>query len=264
MKISALITNLAAAPVLLAMVALGPVQAQTDPRIELQELKATLQVSAAQIGELEQKLGKFKEQTKNLSESLANSNLDAQQAREGYERLRIQMEGLGVAALDPTNTELQQRLLTALSDLRILEGHRRILTEALVGLSEASLAHAKINAGGDAASRENLNKSLAAAERALGGSKLHVSSGAADSGSLDNARIISLKEDMGVAVLNIGSRQGAHPGMPFAIYRKDKPVARALVVDVRQGISGAIIQELVSKDEPVKVGDTGRAETSKG
>ena len=181
-----------------------------------------------------------------------------------YEKLRIQMEGLGVAALDPTNTELQQRLLTALSDLRILEGHRRILTEALVGLSEASLGYAKTTSGGDAAARENLNKSLAGAERALSGSKLNVASGEAESGTLDNARIVSLKEDMGVAVLNIGSRHGVHPGMPFSIYRKDKPVARALVVDVRQGICGAVVQELVSKDEPVKVGDTGRAETSKG
>ncbi|MCE9518025.1 MAG: hypothetical protein K8R87_00410 [Verrucomicrobia bacterium] len=264
MKISTFIANLAVAPVLLALIAAGSVLGQSDSRIELQELKATLQVSAGQIQELEQKLGKAKEQVKSLSESLANANLDGQQAREGYEKLRIQMEGLGVAALDPTNTELQQRLLTALSDLRILEGHRRILTEALVGLSEASLAHAKNNSGGDAASRENLNKSLAAAERALSGSKLNVASGAAESGTLDNARIISLKEDMGVAILNIGSRQGVHPGMPFSIYRKDKPVARALVVDVRQGISGAVVQELISKDESVKVGDTGRAETSKG
>jgi hypothetical protein len=263
-KISAALSSLAAAPVLLAMAAAGPARAQADLRIENQELKTTLQVSAAQIQELEQRLGKASEQIKSLSESLADANSDGRQAREGCEKLRIQMEGLGVAALDPTHTELQQRLLTALSDLRILEGHRRILTEALVELSEASLGHAKTSSGGDPAARENLNRSLAGAERALSGSKLSASSGAAESGTLDNARIVSLKEDMGVAVLNIGSRHGVHPGMPFSIYRKDKPVARALVVDVRQGICGAVVQELVSKDEPVRVGDTGRAETSKG
>ena len=263
MNLSASLLNLAAAPVILALVALGPVQAQTDSRIELQELKTTLQTSATQIQDLERKLAKALEQIKSISESLANSNSDGQQVRESYEKLRLQMEGLGVAALDPTHTELQQRLLTALSDLRILEGHRRILTEALVGLSEASLGFAKTSSGGDAAARENLNKSLAAAERALSGSKLTVAAGA-ESGTLDNARVVSLKEDLGVAVLNIGSRQGVHPGMPFSIYRKDKPVARALVVDVRQSICGAVVQELVSKGEPVRVGDTGRADTSKG
>jgi len=259
---AASILNRIALPLLLAWS--GPARAQADLRIENQELKTTLQVSAAQIQELGQQVAKCREQIKSLSESLANANSDGQQAREGYEKLRIQMEGLGVAALDPTNTELQQRLLTALSDLRILEGHRRILTEALVELSEASLGHAKTTSGGDPAAREHLNKSLAGAERALSGSKLGAASGTAESGTLDNARIVSLKEDMGVAVLNIGSRHGVHPGMPFSIYRKDKPVARALVVDVRQGICGAVVQELVSRDEPVMVGDTGRAETSKG
>jgi hypothetical protein len=262
-KTSASLRSLAA-PALLALLAAGPVPAQMDPRIENQELKSNLQASVVQIQDLEQKLARSREQVKSLSESLANASSEGQQAREGFDKLRIQMEGLGVAALDPTSVELQQRLLTALSDLRILEGHRRILTEALVGLSEASLGFAKTASGGDAAARETLNKSLAGAERALSGSKLTVTSGTVENGTLDNARIVSLKDDLGVAVLNIGSRQGVHPGMPFSIYRKDKPVARALVVDVRQGICGAVVQELVSKDEPVKVGDTGRAETSKG
>ena len=51
--------------------------------------------------------------------------------------------------------------------------------------------------------------------------------------------------------------------MPFAIYRQDKPVARALVVEVRQDICGAVVQELVSKDEPVKVGDACKVEAAR-
>jgi len=61
----------------------------------------------------------------------------------------------------------------------------------------------------------------------------------------------------------VGSRHGVHPGMPFSIYRKDKPIARALVVDVRGGICGAVINDLISKDDPVKVGDTGKVDISK-
>lgn len=256
--------SILAAPALLALVAGGSARAQADARIEVQELKTTLQVSAAQIQELERNLAKCREQLKSLSESLANATGDGQQTREAYEKLRLQMEGLGVAALDSTRTELQQRLLTALSDLRILEGHRRVLTVALMELSEASLGFAKTVSGGEATARENLNKCLAAAERAASGTRLNAASGAPDNGTLDNARVVSFKDDLGIAFLNIGSRQGAHPGMPVSIYRKDKPVARALVVEVRQGVCGAVVQELVSKDEPVRVGDTGRAETSKG
>lgn len=254
----------AAALVLQAWLACGWVPAQGDPRIELQELKTNLQVSAVQIQELEQKLAKAREQAASLAESLASANSDSQRAREAYEKLRLQMEGLGIAVLDESNTALQERLLTALSDLRILEGHRRVLTEALVGLSEAALAFAKTVPAADAAGREPLNKALSAAEQALTGTKLTASGDPADRGTLDNARVVSLKEEMGVAVLNVGSRQGVHPGMPFSIYRKDKPLARAVAVDVRQGICGVVLRDLVNKDEPVRVGDTGRVETSKG
>jgi len=64
-------------------------------------------------------------------------------------------------------------------------------------------------------------------------------------------------------VFNVGARHGVHPGMPFSIFRQDKPVARALVVDVRQDVCGAVVQDQVSKDEPVKVGDTGKVDAAK-
>lgn len=256
---------ISAAPLLLALAGFGVgAQAQGDSRVENQELKATLQAAAGQIQELENKAAKFKEQVTAISESLASSNADSLQAREAYEKLRLQMEGLGIAALDASSTELQQRLLTALSDLRILEGHRRALTEALVGLSESSLAFAKNAPSADAAAKEGLNKALATGEKALAGTKLAAADAPANAGDLHDAKVVSLKDDLGVAVLNVGSRHGVHPGMPFTIFRQDKPVARVLVVDVRQSICGAVVRDLVTKDEPVKIGDTGRVETSKG
>jgi uncharacterized coiled-coil protein SlyX len=249
---------IAALPVLLAMGA----GAQTlDERMELQEARATVQISAARIAEQEKQLDKAKEQLNALSESLASANGDGQKARTDYEELRVQMEGLGIAALDKTNAELQERLLSALSDLRILEQRRRALVDSLINLSEAALAYAKNTPQADPASRDNLDKSLAAAEKALGNGQKN--GDAVENADLQNAQVVSLKDELGIAVLNVGSRQGVHPGMPFSIYRKDKPIARALVVDVRGGICGAVINDVVSKDEPVKVGDTGKVDTSK-
>jgi hypothetical protein len=43
--------------------------------------------------------------------------------------------------------------------------------------------------------------------------------------------------------------------MPFDIYREDKPIAKALVTEVRNSVSGAVIQELASLSDPVRVGD---------
>ena len=249
---------IAAAPVFLAMV----VRAQTpDERLELQEARATVQISAARIAEMEKQVAKAKDQLNAVTESLAAANGDGQQARQAYEQLRVQMEGLGIAALDKTNNETQERLLNALSDLRILEQRRRTLLDALMGLSEASLAYAKSTPQADATSRENLDKALASAEKAAGEGQKNADN--ADNGELQNAKIVSLKDELGIAVFNVGSRHGVHPGMPFSIYRKDKPIAHALVVDVRAGICGAVINDLVSKDEPVKVGDTGKVDISK-
>lgn len=261
------ILNPFASALLIAAVGLGSyVHAQTDDKIELRELKATLQFSAAKMQELETKASNDKSQINALKESLAAANLDCQQSKGNYDKLRLQNEGLGIAALDSSNSSLQQRLLSALSDLRILEQHKRQLAEALIGLSETALSYAKSNSqAGAPVGQVELDKALAAAEKALG-----VLAKTADSkqdngnNDLHNARVVSLKEELGIAVFNVGSRQGVRPGMPFSIYREDKPVAHALIVDVRQGICAALLSDLVSKDEPVKIGDTGRAETSNG
>lgn len=239
----------------------GRVVAQGNPTIELKEAQMTLQASSMRLAELEGRLTRAKEQMNALAEALATANGDSAQARDGYERLRVQMEGLGVAALDPSHAGLQERLLVALSDLRIMETQKRQLANALMDLSEAALGFAKVAGPIVGAPRETLHAKLAAAEKAL--RSVEGEGRVSDEADLQHARIVSLKENSGVAVLNIGARHGVHPGMPFSIYREDKPVARALVVDVRQGICGVVIQELVDQHEAVRVGDTGKVEPEK-
>ncbi len=254
------ITKTALLPLALAAVALGQVQGQTNEALELLEVKTALQASGTRITDLETEAQRAKEQMNALTENAASANGDAQQSREAYERISLQMEGLGVAALDSSNAVLQQRLLTALSDLRVLEEQKRNLADALMALSEAALAAAKSPSGSatdDA--KKALETGLDAAQKAL--AKLQSSEEEPVSGgNLQNATIVSLKDDLGIAVFNVGSRHGVHAGMPLMVYRQDKPVARAMVVDVRNVVCGAVIQELVSKDDPVKVGDTGRVQ----
>jgi exonuclease VII small subunit len=250
-----------AACVLPVLLGCGRVMAQANPAIELKEVQAAYQAAAKRIAEMEARLDKAKGNVNDLAEALASANGDAQQARELYERLRIQMEGLGIAALDKTDAGLQQRLLTALSDLRIMHGQNRALATALMDLSQATLDYAKAAGPVQGEPKKELDAKLAQAEQAL--AQLQNDAVPANESELLNARVVSLKEEAGVAVFNVGSRHGVRPGMPFSIYREDKPVANALVVDVRQDISGAVIGELVNKDEPVKVGDTCKVEPVK-
>jgi hypothetical protein len=248
---------------LLALVALGAghVQGQQNLAVELKEAQMTLTAALTRVSDLDARLTKAREQVNALAEALASANGESQQTREAYERIRVQMEGLGMAALDASSSETNQRLLAALSDLRILETQNRALADALYQLSLASLEYAKAAGSVQGQPKLKFDEGLAAADKAL--AKVQAAKQPVGDLDLQNARVVSLKEDTGILILNVGSRHGVHPGMPFSIYRQDKPVARVLVVDVRNGISGAVLQELVSKDEPVKVGDTGRVEPVK-
>lgn len=234
-------------------------KAQSNEVLELMEAKTALQIANQQNKALEASLLQAKEQSRNLSESLANANLDLQEAREAYEQIRIQLEGLGLSALDSGTGVVQQRLLVALSDLRILESQKRQLTAALLALTESSLTYIQ---SGSPSDKQNLESALASADKAL--SQLQNSQDENSDADYHNASVVSIKQDLGIAVFNIGARHGVHPGMPFTIYRQDKPVGRALVVDVRSGICGAVVQELVNPDESIKVGDTAKVEAIKG
>lgn len=246
------------APLASVLVVCAGVQAQSNQGLELMEARTALQVSGNRIAELEAALAKSQTQAAAYAESLAAANAELAQVRDDHQKLRMQMEGLGLAAIDSSNEQLQQNLLTALSDLRIVEQQKRILADSLLALSESAIAHAQSQSQSDSAALQNLKRSLEEAEQVLAGLRSENTNVA--SGSLQNASVVSLKEDLGFAILNVGSRQGVHPGMPFSIYRQDKPVARVLVVDVRGGVSGAVVQELVNQNDPVKIGDTGKVE----
>ena len=67
--------------------------------------------------------------------------------------------------------------------------------------------------------------------------------------------VISVKEEWSLVVGNFGEQQGVKMGMPLRVMRGDKLIATLRVVDVRQKICGAVVQEMGSEKEKIKVGD---------
>jgi hypothetical protein len=59
--------------------------------------------------------------------------------KDRYEKLRGLLEGLGVGALENSKDQTQERLLAALSDLRIMKEQRDSLAEALIEVAEAGM-----------------------------------------------------------------------------------------------------------------------------
>ena len=114
----------------------------------------------------------------------------------------------------------------------------------------------------DPAAADRLNKAITKADGAL----VKAGGGQAEgqpAGDMQNARVVSLKNELGIAVLSIGAKDGVKPGMPFEIFREDKPIAKVLVTEVRNSVCGAVVQELASATDPVRVGDRGRVDLNK-
>jgi hypothetical protein len=78
---------------------------------------------------------------------------------------------------------------------------------------------------------------------------------AAPEPSLMDGSVISVKEQWSFVVGNIGQHHGVKIGMPMRVMRGDRKIATLRVVDVRQRICGAVIQEMDSDAEKIKVGD---------
>src|SRR5437762_6735357 len=73
--------------------------------------------------------------------------------------------------------------------------------------------------------------------------------------SLLDGSVISVKEEWSFVVGNLGEKQGVKIGMPMRVMQDDRKIATLRVVDVRQKICGAVIQEMNSSKERIKVGD---------
>ncbi len=192
-----------------------------------------------------------------LTESLAVANAELEVFRRRYTDQRAQMEALGLAAVGDNKEALEQRLLKSVSDLKLLRDEKDKIAERMVALSETVLLYMKTATSADPQLRLKIEAQLRAASEAVADTTAKDNGQTtAPAGGLTNAQVISVKEDLSLVISNVGSQQGVKIGMPFLIQRGDHLVARARVVDVREKISGAIIEEYNSNTEKVKVGDT--------
>jgi hypothetical protein len=203
----------------------------------------------AQKEELRRQLSLSQETVKTLTASLAESNAEAELFRRKFADLQLRMEALGLASASKDRAKLEQRLLTAVSDLQLAQKERDQYRDQMMQLSETMLRYLKTAEGGDAQARMDVEAQL----RAMNALVDKSTSAQPQNGSLLDGSVISVKEEWSFVVGNFGAREGVKIGMPLRVKRGDEVVARLRVVDVRERICGAVIQE--SGKEKIKVGD---------
>lgn len=202
--------------------------------------------------QLQKQLSIAQESMKALTSSLAESNAEAELFRRKYSDLQLQMEALGLVSANKDRAKLEQRLLAAVSDLQLAQKERDQYRDEMLRLDEAVLCYLKTSQGGDAKARMDLETQLRSIDKLVAKS---ASAPDLAEPSLMDGSVISVKDEWSFVVGNLGEKQGVKIGMPMRVMRGDRRIATLRVVDVRQRICGAVIQEMDSKKERIKVGD---------
>jgi hypothetical protein len=184
--------------------------------------------------------------------SLAESNAEAELFRRKFSDLELRMEALGLESANKDRAKLEQRLLAAVSDLRVAEKERDEFRDQMLRTNEAVLRYLKTSQGGDAQARMDVEAQMRTANQLVGRT---TNPAAEEAPSLMDATVVSVKDEWSFVVGNVGEKQGVKIGMPLRVLRNDKRVATLRVVDVRQRICGAVIQEMVSEKDKIRVGD---------
>lgn len=202
--------------------------------------------------DLQRQLLIAQESLKAVTSSLAESNAEAELFRRKYSDLQLQMEALGLASANKDRAKLEQRLLAAVSDLQLAQKERDAYRDQMLRLDEAMLFYLKTSRSADAKARMDVETQLRSIDQLV-----TKSTNAPDLAepSLMNGSVISVKDEWSFVVGNVGEKQGVKIGMPMRAMRGDKRIATLRVIDVRQRICGAVVQEMDSKKDRIKVGD---------
>jgi hypothetical protein len=224
----------------------------SESKSETVTRSATAEPATAENEELRRQLSIAQESLKALTSSLAESNAEAEELRRKYSELQLRMEALGLASASKDRAKLEQRLLAAVSDLQLAQKTREEYRDQMLRLNEAILRYIKTSQSGDAQARMDVETQLRSTNELV--TKSTNPAEVAEPGLMDGS-VISVKEEWSFVVGNLGEKQGVKIGMPMRVMRDDQRIATLRVIDVRQKICGAVVQEMDSKKEKIKVGD---------
>ncbi len=188
---------------------------------------------------------------KSLSENLTLANTESEYFRRQWQELRLRNEALGVDALTVDERQLEDKLVSAVSELYQNEMKRRealqllekLLTSTELLLQSAPNYDPKVRADYEVASR-------AARDYLAGKSAAAIPLGA----SLSDGRIADVNVALNTVVLNLGRTQGVKEGMPFLVFEDRTAVGSVKVVLARDLVSAALI-ESVQPHAVLKAGD---------
>lgn len=210
---------------------------------------------APTVEEFQEIITTLQEQNKTLQRSLAEANSGEKQASEQLAQVRLRLEALGKNLLDGGN----DRLVELASSYEIAKERTTTLENSVTRLSAAVNDYLRQAVVSDPDARLRVETSLRELDAVLGLRQKPRPD--VRTGSLQQARIVSLDQESGMLVFNLGESQGAKIGMTFQLTRGQQPYGKAILADVRKGVSGAFVEHLDNVAESPRPGDLAVLET---
>lgn len=210
-----------------------PCHAQVATSEELQEFVANLQ-----------------EENQNLQKALVSSNKAEKESSEKLEKIQIGLEALGKNLLDGGN----DRLIQAAADLELANERNAKLEAAAFKLTSSVQDYIRQAVVSDPDSRLRVETAMRELDSISGLRQKPLPD--IRTGNFQQARIVSLDQQSGMLVLNLGETQGARIGMTFRLMHGQKSYGKAILADVRKSISGAFVEQIDSQDITPRLGDT--------
>jgi len=223
--------------------------------IENSQLKVNLENALGDNKQLRQALAENEKTLADMRKSLARSSSESEVFKRQAMDLKLKIEALGLDASSGNVAKVEQRLLDAVNDMRIMAEEKKKISEALVRLSEAASLYAKTAPSTNAEIVATLEAELRNARAALGVASPNAVEATPVPADITDGMAISVRDDLALVVINRGSKQGVKIGMPFQVIRGQHIVGTVRVVDVRDKIAGAMIQNLTTEKDRIQVGD---------
>ena len=213
-----------------------------------ESLRKALDQLSASYADAQYKLRDREAALRALTESLAIARTESELFQKLWTEAQVRVQTLGANLTESDAVATQRQLVETLRKLYLAEAERQRLMELLKRLV------AGVESNRDIAGEIAATKQLLAAKPANPVTSVSIS-------SLAVARVLEVNPKLRLVVLDVGAQQGARIGMPMIILRGDRVVAELRIVEVRQKISGALI-ESVENNVTLQAGDT--AKVTKG
>jgi len=213
------------------------------------------EVQAQSVEQLQETVRVLQEQNQSLQRSLAEANRGEKQATEQLAQVRVNLAALGKNLLDGG----EDRLIQAASDLQLANERVNHLEGAVTRLAAAINDYLRMAVVSDPDARLRVETSLRELDAVLGLRQKPRPD--VRTGSLQQAQVVSLDQESRMLVLNLGENQGAKIGMTFRLLRGQQPYGKAILADVRKGVSGAFVDRIDGVAETPRPGDLAVLET---